>query len=180
MAYVKKCSYFLSSLDFTCLTVSSWLYSGCMCVICALSVSYQQVYVSYPIICIKMHKTYKCGLTNNITQVAIFRLRMLCGFMPILVLTPKISGPILCYALEVPRWSSFYNANFFGYKVTGSVKHDTRYLNSFILECFGRTQDLKIVYPNGLGLVSRACMSQFVGFVFMSVDCAASVFTPRP
>lgn len=67
---------------FTCLTVS-----GCMFVICALSVSYQQVYDSYPIICIKMHKTYKCGLTNSITQVAMFRLRMLCGFMPILALS---------------------------------------------------------------------------------------------
>lgn len=140
-----------------CVFVSLWLYPGyvCVCVICSLSVSYQQAYGSYPIICIKMHKTYKCGLTNNIAQVTtclFFRLRMLCGFMPVIVLATTISGPILCYALGVPHWPSFHNATLHGAKSCWAYK--AWYL---MLEC----SHFKIAYPNGLELISRVCMSLF-------------------
>lgn len=83
---LKNVGIFFHLWIFTCLTVSSWLYPGCMCVICALSVSYHQVYDSYPIICIKMHKTYKCGLTNNINTGGHIQIKnvvwFLCQFYP--------------------------------------------------------------------------------------------------
>lgn len=49
----QKGSSFVSSLYLHPLTVSSWLHPGCVLVISAFSVSYQQAYDSYPIICLK-------------------------------------------------------------------------------------------------------------------------------
>lgn len=146
-----------------CLTVSSWLYPGCVYEICALSVSYQQAYDSYSIIHIKMHKTYKCGLINNITQMTtwlLFRLRMLCAFMPILVQATEISGLVLCYVLGVPHWPSFHNTSFHrAQSWLGLLKHDTWCLNPFTLECLGEPKILELLtqMAQGNGLPNGAC-----------------------